>query len=98
MGDDMEIETFSCTAQGTGVLGNTLVKIDSPDNWELLVDEPKEDGGNKCCPEPDAVLQRKPGSLPERASCHRGGGGNGHQDREDRVQVQFRAEPRRLRG
>lgn len=42
--DNELVERFSATAQGSGIMGDTKVQINGTD-WELLLDEPTEDGG-----------------------------------------------------
>eukprot|EP00040_Diaphanoeca_grandis_P018045 m.94896 g.94896 ORF g.94896 m.94896 type:complete len:332 (-) comp26765_c0_seq2:7-1002(-) len=45
------VERFHCTAQGSGILGDTNVQITGTE-WKLLLDEPTEDGGNNKAPNP----------------------------------------------
>lgn len=40
----IELEKFSCTAQGTGILGDTQVQITGTE-WKFVIDEPVADGG-----------------------------------------------------
>lgn len=44
MASDSDVEQFTCTAQGIGILGDTKVQITGTD-WNLQLDEPEEEGG-----------------------------------------------------